>query len=125
MRKIEERIIEAINNCQYLHTERDRVYPQADCVEVWLHSTQIASVYPSRVVIRTGGWRTATTKSRLNAILWTYCATGIYQKDFTWYLNGRVDARYAGKAPVYVEDGMSIPRKNKSWYRDKLIVSNL
>jgi len=40
-------------------------------IEVRLHGNTIAHVYPdiSRIFVRDCGWRTATTKSRLNAIL--------------------------------------------------------
>jgi hypothetical protein len=117
MRKIEKRIIDTVDEYERVGaTTRRDVLSSRDIVEtcdingvigvaVILYYTTIAKVLPDRVVINTGGWRTNITKSRLNAILWEYCATGIYQKDFTWYLTG-------GPRILYVEDGMGIPRRN-------------
>jgi hypothetical protein len=124
MRRIEERIIEAIAvGATARLSERDTVEtllpgekstPEWTC-RVWLHSTCIATIYADRVVVNTGGWRTNTTKSRLNAILWEYCATAIHQKDYTWYVMGG----------AHVEDGMSIPRRNKRWNGDIWEISDL
>jgi hypothetical protein len=58
----------------------------------------------------------------LNAILWEYCATGIYQKDFIWYVNGHINAMFSGKKPVYFEDGMSFPRRSKYYDGDKWVI---
>ncbi len=127
MRKIEEKIIDAINAGETVTlSKRDRIVNDSDVVKyVWLWNTNIARVYPDRIEIDAGGWRTATTKSRLNAILWAYCATGIYRHKGAWFLNGYADTRYAGRPVVKVVDGMSIPRKHKRWDGDKWIVSNL
>jgi hypothetical protein len=111
MRKIEERIIKAINHHETVKlSELDRVVYNRmgePFSEVWLHQTKIAVIFVDRVLINMGRWRNNTTKSRLNAILWEYCATGIYQKDFTWYLTY--------EPPRYVKDGMLIPRRSKRW----------
>jgi hypothetical protein len=133
MRKIEERIIKAINKGETARLSiRDAVEtflpgekgaPELTC-RVTLHYTPIAIVYADRVIINTGGWRTNTTKSRLNAILWEYCATHIYQHDFTWYLLGSDDALNRADS-VDVIDGMSIPRRNKRWNGDAWEVSDV
>lgn len=124
---IEKKIISAIGKKRTVTlSSRDRVEYDADidADKVWLHSTVIAVVSPDKVTAFSGGGRANTTKSRLNAILWEYCATGIYQNDFTWYVNGRNDAMFSGKAPVYFEDGMEFPRKVKHWDGDAWIVTD-
>lgn len=119
MRKIEKRIIDTVNSGPYPKqlSIRDRVeYDKiSGRVLVYLHSTMIASIASlaqdkPTVIINTGGWRTNTTKSRLNAILREYCNTGIYQRDYTWYLQGSRDALFTGRKNPEVIDGMAIPR---------------
>lgn len=120
MRKIEDEIIKAIDNKEYFVKDNSRVYPQEDCIEVWLYNTQIATVYADAIVIRSGGWLTVTTQSRLNAILNAYCRAHIYKIVYTWM----VDIMGMGyDFPMFVyatgkdvtvtrmfEDGMYIPR---------------
>jgi hypothetical protein len=126
MRKIEERIIKAINYRDSAHrlSVRDVVYSGAlegdDCVLVYLWDTCIARIYPKAVEIDTGGWRTNTTKSRLNAILWEYCRAKIYSVDCTWMIDtmGKgydhpVFTYATGRQTTVTQeykDGMSIPR---------------
>tara|TARA_R100000426_G_C4728537_1_gene74895 strand:+ start:62 stop:409 length:348 start_codon:yes stop_codon:yes gene_type:complete len=54
--------------------------------ELKLHGNTIASsgVFEG-LMISSAGWKTNTTKERLNGLDGVH----IYQKDFTWYLNGR------------------------------------
>jgi hypothetical protein len=68
-----------------------RVYLDQDgdlCV--MLHNTVVASYQPDDGVVKlyTGGWRTVTTKARINAALralglWD---AGVFQKAHKWYL---------------------------------------
>tara|TARA_B100001287_G_scaffold138279_1_gene116414 strand:+ start:228 stop:575 length:348 start_codon:yes stop_codon:yes gene_type:complete len=54
--------------------------------ELKLHGNTIAkSGIFERLMISSAGWNTVTTKERLNG----FDEVHIYQKDFTWYLNGR------------------------------------
>ena len=64
-----------------------------------LHNTDIMTAYPDNTVtLNTGGWRTVTTKARMNDFL---PFGRIYQKDFIWYLSlGNVDHVY--------DDGMEL-----------------
>jgi hypothetical protein len=56
---------------------------------VYLHNNLIAEIGPTYVQLFDGGWQTATTKSRLNAILAAHGADGeyIFQKKGQWFLN--------------------------------------
>ena len=59
-------------------------------IQVRLHGNLIARIYPfHKVVISTCGWKTKTTKSRINAILHHYNKPGIYQKDYIWYIGDK------------------------------------
>ena len=113
MRKIEDRIIEAVTaGCDARLSSRDRIeaWPSLGVVHVYLHATCIARVYADHIVINSGGWRTNTTKSRLNAILREYCNTLIYQEAYSWYMAGSREALFTGKKNPLFKDGMSIPR---------------
>ena len=52
--------------------------------EIRLHGNLIMDIYPNFVVLYDGGWRTVTTKSRLNQFSPAY----VYQRDFVWYIGG-------------------------------------
>ena len=69
--------------------------------DVYLHDHHIASYYhdSGELLIANAGWKTNTTKSRLNVLIQFVLGglSGIYQKDFEWYLkkvdgsNGKVE----------------------------------
>ena len=53
-----------------------------DYYSVRLHGNEILKIFPDRFEPYDAGWRTVTTKARLNE----YMPIGrIHQKDFTWY----------------------------------------
>lgn len=91
MRKIERQMIHAINcpgkrwknNNTQVRWSNDQTY-----VEVLLHDHIIASINwaKNRAVISACGWETATTKSRLNALLSDLVpGARINAKDFDWF----------------------------------------
>ena len=55
-----------------------------DTIAVDLHYTDIVTYHrDGRIIVNTGGHRTATTKHRLNGLT----NVGVYQKDYKWYLS--------------------------------------
>lgn len=72
----------------------------AEHIIVRLHGNEIARLCPRSVRVRDAGWRTVTTKDRLNRILAPYGAR-IEQRDWTWSLcrHGRIEP-WAGGATV-------------------------
>jgi hypothetical protein len=60
-------------------------YIQADgSVAIELHGTNVVVIYPDNsVMLNSGGWRTHTTKKRINQ----YSPVKIYQEKYQWYLN--------------------------------------
>ena len=59
------------------------------CSEVYLHGNHIATYFDDgRLKINHQGWRTNTTKSRLNALIKHVLGdmSGIYQKNFNWFM---------------------------------------
>jgi hypothetical protein len=62
-------------------------------IYVKLHGHEIATFYPAidTFVLRDCGWRTATTKSRMNALLNAFCpGSTISARNFEWYCNGEL-----------------------------------
>ena len=53
---------------------------------MWLHNNGIAKRMDGKLYIRSAGWRTLTTKERLNGI----SGVNVYQSNFDWYLNGEL-----------------------------------
>lgn len=60
-------------------------------IAILLHSTDIIKYYPDgTVIVHTGGWRTITTKDRINK----YSPLEIYQANKIWYIKGEVDSLF-------------------------------
>ena len=96
MRKIEREMIQAIidrRNWKKANTEVEAHPSGNNEMRVFLHGNNIASYKDGNLYINHCGWRTNTTKSRLNALIQFVLGglSGIYQKDFEWYLK-KVDA---------------------------------
>ena len=63
-------------------------------MDVFLHGNHIATLCKISMDLRIfdGGWRSNTTKSRLNALLDEFGGGDrVIQKDFTWYLVSNLD----------------------------------
>lgn len=89
MRKIERSMNTAVHECIDWHQGNTRVTfsPETDESRVYLHGTHIATVGEDYVRLYSGGFQTATTKSRLNAVLAEHgCQDRVYQRDGRWYV---------------------------------------
>ena len=88
MRTIEEKIIEALNggngvknlSCQ------DRVEVDGDTKKYYLWDNLLFWNDSDNIYFSARGWSSLTTKSRLNAVLWSFLKAVIYQKDWEWFL---------------------------------------
>jgi hypothetical protein len=66
-----------VGNNTYAEIEYD------DSVSIRLHGTAVVRFYPNGTVkLNSGGWRTHTTKKRINQ----YSPVYVYQKKYEWYL---------------------------------------
>lgn len=68
--------------------------PDKTCCIVVLYNTEIARLFIDKTTGRVldysydhGGYRTPTTKSRINAIAQAFGLRGVYQKNFSWFLS--------------------------------------
>ena len=114
MRTVESKILSAIRNIEgkvafsgsRTLSKRDHVAIGSRGINVYLWRTCIAEVTDDKILLNTGGWRSVTTKSRLNALLRLANANlRIYQKDFTWYVHDS-----ALDETIEFHDGISFER---------------
>ena len=114
MRKIEQQMINAINNNQDWKSANTEVVSQQDGVSiVYLHGNKIAEVGNDFLTLFDGDHQTKTTKSRLNAILGKFgytCGTKreyVFQKQFEWFVNF-VDTKTEQMMTIPFVDGMRL-----------------
>lgn len=94
MRKVESQIVSLVKDFREREvtgrqqlTKRDRIDGENGKVSVRLWNTEIALVLKGQMVLNSGGYRTPTTKSRLNALLQGMGSNWrIYQQNFQWWL---------------------------------------
>jgi len=71
------------------------------------HNTDILTWYGQyEIILNSDGWRTPTTKGRMNKYLGQY-GYSIYQHHWTWFLRKYKSSNKWGKDEVF-KDGMSI-----------------
>jgi len=86
MRKITEQAVNAFMNAQEFKSSNTRIEVLTNVTIMYLHENAIAYRYndPEKTIsITNAGWKTNTTKERLNGIP----NVNIYQKKGVWYLN--------------------------------------
>ena len=98
-----------LGNNTYLEQRKQPGDCLTERIAVRLHNTDIVVFYPSgRVTLYTGGYRTVTTKERINHFVAGY----VYQKAHEWFY---VYPTFMGGKDVSVsfEDGMFITNENR------------
>ena len=99
MRKIESQMIAAIKGKRNWSSGNTSVHysEEYQSSAVYLHGNLIAVVYKHDAELFDAGYKTVTTKSRLNAICQAFGipGEGIFQKDFQWYVH-----KLIGQSPV-------------------------
>ena len=61
-------------------------------IVITYHATDVVRFNAKRIILDTGGWKTNTTKTRMNQASAQYgLGYYVYQKDFSWYVecNGK------------------------------------
>ena len=89
MRKIERLMNAAITEGKDFKMANTEVISCSNVSDVFLHGNLIARIGETWIELFDGGWRSNTTKSRLNAILSEHgCpGEGIFQKNFQWFFS--------------------------------------
>ncbi len=63
------------------------IFSDEDGTHVIYHQTAVVSFNAKRITLRTGGWRTVTTKTRMNQAANQFrLGFSVYQKDREWYV---------------------------------------
>jgi hypothetical protein len=105
MRKIEREMNYAINQSSNWVSGNTKVTfdPETQESKVFLHGNHIATIGENFVQVFDGGRQSATTKSRLNAILKEHGIKGecVFQRNFNWFVHKFIGQ--AGISPVYNE----------------------
>ena len=107
MRTIEEKIIETLNGC---NGEGVKKLSCRDCVEVnggtknyYLWNNLIFwNDAENTYYFSARGYNSLTTKSRLNAVLWSFFKAVIYQKNWEWFLLWRNKKYPVDSASVFM-----------------------
>ena len=97
MRKIETQMIAAVHGNKNWSSGNTQVVTNDGVSTVYLHGNKIAMIDDNSMTIFDGGWQSATTKSRLNAICQEFGVPGegIFQKDCQWSVH-----KLIGHSPV-------------------------
>jgi hypothetical protein len=89
IRNIERQMNEAITASKDWRLDNTEVTNEGGVSTVTLHGNKIAEVGDTWLRIYDGGYRSVTTKSRLNAILRAHGnGEGVYQKKYEWFFYG-------------------------------------
>lgn len=65
------------------------VYHDGTHTCVVYHNTCVARFNSAEIILDSGGWRTVTTKARMNQASNQYgLGFSVYQKDHVWYVDG-------------------------------------
>ena len=88
MRKIEREMIQAIIDGRSWSKANTRVKDEGDVQSIYLHDNKIAYIEKGQLFINHCGWKSVTSKSRLNALVKHYLGelSCIYQKNFDWFV---------------------------------------
>ena len=74
------------NGCEFKRSNTEVDGDVEGAWYMWLHGNAIAIRRKGKLLVRSAGWRTSTTKERLNGI----SGVSVYQENFNWYLNGEL-----------------------------------
>ena len=88
MRIVEEDMITSILESKSAKLGTTRVAQEKDFSNIYFYGSLIAIITEKSVKVNNCGHLTASTKSRLNAILSKFTDRQIYQKNGEWYLSG-------------------------------------
>ena len=86
MKTIEKNMIDAINNGKNFNSKNTSVSHDNNETTIRLRGNRIATIKGNELNVRSAGWETNTTKSRLNSILSHFNKPAISQKNFCWFI---------------------------------------
>jgi hypothetical protein len=80
-----------LNKIGKTHTSTFEDKDEGGCYKaVRYHHTMVVKVYNTRIILDTGGWKTITTKARMNQASCEWrLGYQVFQKDFSWFVKWR------------------------------------
>ena len=88
MRKITKLATDAFTNGYDFNQANTQVVVALDnTIKMYLHNNLIAEKKDDKLFLTDAGWKTNTTKDRLNGIMLAHGITKIVQKAGVWYMN--------------------------------------
>jgi len=76
--------------------------------KVMYHSTDVVSFNDSKIILNTGGWRSNTTKTRMNQTSNQFgLGYMVYQSGFQWFVE------YKGDTISFIDSTMELSRQPK------------
>ena len=89
---------------QTVGTHKTNIVVLHGLTNIVYHSTPVVQFNDDRIILNSGGWETATTKTRMNQASHEYgLGFEVYQVNFTWYVD------YKGETIPFT-DGMKLDR---------------
>lgn len=90
---------------QTIGSHKTNIYTEADMIHIRYHDTVVVQFNMNHIFLDSGGWKTTTTKTRMNQTSNQYnLGFTVFQKDFSWYVS------FNGKTLDY-QDNMMLTRK--------------
>jgi hypothetical protein len=91
-------------------THKTTIYAEGGYAKVKYHNTDVVSFNDKEIILNTDGWRTPTTKTRMNQTSRQFnLGFNVYQKDWEWYVD--VEIVNTPYTYVFVGDTLRIPRQ--------------
>lgn len=79
---------------------------EGDMVIVTYHDTDVVKWTAKKIILDSGGWRTATTKTRMNQASRQFgLGFSVFQEDYSWYVD------LPNEEPLEFVDGMTLERE--------------
>jgi len=91
-------------------THKTKIYREGEYTKVKYHNTDVVSFNDKEIILKTGGYKTNTTKTRMNQTSRQFnLGFNVYQKDFEWYVHVRCLNYF--EIWVFTGDTLRIPRQ--------------
>jgi len=88
-----------------LGTHKTHVRSSGSAIVVRYHNTDVVKFTPKTITLNAGGWKTATTKTRMNQASSQYgLGYTVTQKDYEWFV------RYRGKTMKFKGNKLTFRR---------------
>lgn len=100
--------MQKINPKWYKTKRSTKVYTDETGMHCVYHSTRVVSWTPTKVILRSGGYRSLTTRTRMREVSHQYgLGFSVYQKKWAWYVSF-----YDHRDPLEFYEGISFDTKN-------------